>query len=145
MTQLTRFDTQALNRALVGFDRIFDDMERRFANQVTNNYPPYNICRLQENLYEIEMAVTGFEKSEITVTVEQEKLSIVGQRTRDVDASVEFLHRGLALRDFERTFTLAEHMKIVSAEIKNGILTIQIERIVPEELKPRVIDIVEVK
>jgi molecular chaperone IbpA len=145
MTQLTRFDTQALNRALVGFDRIFDDMERRFSNQVTNNYPPYNICRLQENLYEIEMAVTGFEKSEIAVTVEQEKLSIVGQRTKDVDASVEFLHRGLALRDFERTFTLAEHMKIISAEIKNGILTIQIERIIPEEHKPRVIDIVEVK
>jgi molecular chaperone IbpA len=91
------------------------------------------------------MAVTGFEKSEIAVTVEQEKLSIVGQRTKDVDASVEFLHRGLALRDFERTFTLAEHMKIISAEIKNGILTIQIERIIPEEHKPRVIDIVEVK
>jgi molecular chaperone IbpA len=145
MTQLQRFDTQALNRALVGFDRIFDDMERRFASQVTNNYPPYNICRLQENLYEIEIAVTGFEKNEITVTVEQDKLNIVGQRNKDEDTTAEFLHRGLALRDFERTFTLAEHMKIVSAEIKNGVLSIRIEREIPESAKPRIIDVVEVK
>jgi len=146
MTQLTRFDTAALNRALVGFDRIFDDMERRFQNQVSNNYPPYNVAKLQENLYEIEMAVTGFEKDEIKVTVEQNELSIIGERDKSKpDVTVEFLHRGLALRDFERKFTLAEHMKIVSAHIKNGILQIRIERIVPEEMKPRVIDIVEVK
>ena len=146
MTQLQRFDTQALNRALVGFDRIFDDMERRFANQISNNYPPYNVAKLQENLYEIEMAVTGFEKDEIKVTVEQNELTIIGERDKnESDVTVEFLHRGLALRDFERKFTLAEHMKIVSATIKNGILQIRIERIVPEEMKPRVIDIVEVK
>jgi molecular chaperone IbpA len=145
MTQLQRFDTQALNRALVGFDRIFDDMERRFASQVTNNYPPYNICRLQENLYQIEIAVTGFEKNEITVTVEQDKLNIAGQRNKDEDTTAEFLHRGLALRDFERTFTLAEHMKIISAEIKNGVLSIRIEREIPESAKPRIIDVVEVK
>jgi molecular chaperone IbpA len=145
MTQIQRFDTQALNRALVGFDRIFDDMERRFASQVTNNYPPYNICRLQENLYQIEIAVTGFEKNEITVTVEQDKLNIAGQRNKDEDTTAEFLHRGLALRDFERTFTLAEHMKIISAEIKNGVLSIRIEREIPESAKPRIIDVVEVK
>lgn len=145
MTQLTRFDTQALNRALVGFDRIFDDMERRFANQITTNYPPYNIARLEENLYEIAIAVTGFEKNEVNVTLEQDKLIVVGQRNEKVEDGVEFLHRGLALRDFERTFTLADHMKVRSAEMKNGILTITIEREIPEEMKPRVIDIVEVK
>jgi molecular chaperone IbpA len=145
MTQLQRFDTQALNRALVGFDRIFDDMERRFSNQISNNYPPYNVAKLQENLYEIEMAVTGFEKDEIKVTVEQNELTIIGERDKNDDVTVEFLHRGLALRDFERKFTLAEHMKIVSATIKNGILQIRIERKIPEEMKPRVIDIVEIK
>lgn len=145
MTQLQRFDTAALNRALVGFDRIFDDMERRFANSVSNNYPPYNIARLEENLYEIELAVTGFNKNEISVTVEQDKLSITGQKEERIDDGIEFLHRGLALRDFERTFTLADHMKIQSAEIKNGVLTIRIEREIPEEMKPRVIDIVEIK
>lgn len=145
MTQLQRFDTTALNRALVGFDRIFDDMERRFANSVQTNYPPYNIARLQENLYEIEIAVTGFSKDEISVTVEADKLIIVGENKETTDITVEYLHRGLALRDFERTFTLADHMTIRSAEIKNGVLTIRIEREVPEEMKPRVIDIVEVK
>lgn len=146
MTQLQRFDTAALNRALVGFDRIFDDMERRFANSVSNNYPPFNIARLEDNLYEIEIAVTGFAKNEITVTVEQDNLIITGQREKtEGDVSSEFLHRGLAFRDFERTFTLADHMKIRSAEIKNGVLTIRIEREIPEEMKPRVIDIVEVK
>jgi molecular chaperone IbpA len=145
MTQLQRFDTQALNRALVGFDRIFDDMERRFANSVSNNYPPYNIARLEDNLYEIAIAVTGFEKSDVEVTVEGDKLTITGTKEEKIEDGVEFLHRGLALRDFERTFTLADHMKVRSAEIKNGILTVRIEREVPEEMKPRVIDIVEVK
>lgn len=145
MTQLQRFDSAALNRALVGFDRIFDDMERRFTNSVQPNYPPFNIARLEENLYEIALAVTGFTKDEIAVTVEQDKLIVLGNMEKANDANVEFLHRGLAFRDFERTFTLAEHMKILSAEIQNGVLTIRIQREIPEEMKPRVINIVEIK
>ena len=145
MTQLQRYDTTALSRALIGFDRIFDDMERRFANQLSTNYPPYNIAKVGENLYDISIAVTGFEKSEITVQVENNELTVRGER-KDVDTpEVEYLHRGLALRDFERTFTLAEHVKVRKAEIKNGILLIQLEREIPEELKPRIIDIVEIK
>jgi molecular chaperone IbpA len=145
MTQLQRFDTAALNRALVGFDRIFDDMERRFANQISSNYPPFNIAKVGENTYDIAIAVTGFEKDEITVTVEANELLVKGERKVSDQPEPEYLHRGLALRDFERTFTLAEHMKVRKAEIKNGILLIQIEREIPEELKPRVIDIVEIK
>jgi len=145
MTQLTRFDTAALNRALVGFDRIFDDMERRITSQVTTNYPPFNIAKVAENFYAIEIAVTGFNKEEVAVTVEANELIVRGERKRDDDTGVEYLHRGLALRDFERIFTLAEHMKIRSAVIKNGILSISIEREIPEEMKPRVIDIVEIK
>ncbi len=145
MTQLQRYDTTALSRALIGFDRIFDDMERRFANQLSTNYPPYNIAKVGENLYDISIAVTGFEKSEITVQVENNELTVRGER-KDVETpEVEYLHRGLALRDFERTFTLAEHVKVRKAEIKNGILLIQLEREIPEELKPRIIDIVEIK
>ena len=145
MTQVMRFDTQALNRALVGFDRIFDDMERRFANQLSTNYPPYNIAKVGENLYDISIAVTGFEKSEITVEVENNELTVRGERKEVDTPEVEYIHRGLALRDFERTFTLAEHVKVRKAEIKNGILLIQLEREIPEELKPRIIDIVEIK
>jgi molecular chaperone IbpA len=145
MTQLQRFDTAALNRALVGFDRIFDDMERRFANQISSNYPPFNIAKVGENTYDIAIAVTGFEKDEIVVTVEANELLVKGERKISDQPEPEYLHRGLALRDFERTFTLAEHMKVRKAEIKNGILSIQIEREIPEEMKPRVIDVVEVK
>lgn len=145
MTQLTRFDSQALSRALIGFDRIFDDMERRFANQISSNYPPFNIAKMADNLYDITIAVTGFEKEEITVTVEANELTVRGERKVEDAPEPEYLHRGLALRDFERTFTLAEHMKVRKAEIKNGILLVQVEREIPEEMKPRVIDVVEVK
>ena len=145
MTQLQRFDTTALNRALIGFDRIFDDIDRRFAAQVTSNYPPYNIAKVGDNRYQIDIAVTGFMKEEVVVTVEANELTVRGERKRDDDAAVEYLHRGLALRDFERTFTLAEHMKVLSASVRNGILHIEIEREIPEALKPRVVDIVEIK
>lgn len=142
---MTRFDTTALNRALVGFDRIFNDMETRFANQINQNYPPYNIVKESDNIYSIEIAVAGFEKTEISVEVEGDQLTIRGEKMIAQDAVPEYLHRGLALRDFERRFTLAEHMKIRKAEIKNGLLLIQIEREIPEEMKPRVIEVVEVK
>lgn len=145
MTQLTRYDVNALSKALVGFDRIFDDMERRFANQISSNYPPFNIAKVGENLYDIAIAVTGFEKDEIAVQIEANELTVRGERKNSDQPEPEYLHRGLALRDFEKTFTLAEHMKVRKAEIKNGILLIQIEREIPEELKPRVIDIVEIK
>lgn len=148
MTQLVRFDTNALNtlnRALIGFDRIFEDMDRRFTNQLSTNYPPYNVVKISENLYDIAIAVTGFEKSEIEVSVEGDKLTIKGERAKTDETEPEYLHRGLALRDFERTFTLAEHMKVRKAEIKNGILLVQIEREIPEEMKPRLIDVIEIK
>lgn len=145
MNAITRFDTQALNRALVGFDRIFDNFESRFANQINQNYPPYNIEKVGENLYDVIIAVAGFEKSEITVEVEGDQLLIRGEKATAQDTVPEYLHRGLALRDFERRFTLAEYMEVVKAEIKNGLLQVQIERKVPEALLPRVIEVVEVK
>jgi molecular chaperone IbpA len=140
---LQRLD--AINRALIGFDSVFDSLERRYANSAQTNYPPYNVARIDENSYNIEMAVTGFEKSEVEVTVERNELTIRGERSDTEMQAPEYLHRGLALRNFERSFTLAEHMKVVSAEIKNGVLTVKLEREIPEELKPRVIDIVEIK
>jgi molecular chaperone IbpA len=148
MNSLTRFDTNSLaqlNRALVGFDQMFDGMERRFASQASNNYPPHNIAKIGENLYEIQIAVTGFNKDEITVQIESNELTVRGESKTPTESTKEYLHRGLALRDFSRAFTLAEHMKVIAAEIKNGILTINIEREIPESAKPKVIDIVEIK
>ena len=146
MNALTRLDTTALNRAFVGFDRIFDEMERRFSNQVQNNYPPHNVIRTGDNTYAIEVAVAGFAKSEITVSLEDNELTITGTKPELVDTpEVQYLHRGLASRNFIKVFPLAEHIKVQGAEIKDGILTVKLERIVPEELKPRIINVVEVK
>jgi molecular chaperone IbpA len=145
--QIARID--ALNRALIGFDTMFDTLERRFANSVSNNYPPHNILRTDENQYEIQLAVTGFEKHEIAVTVEDNVLVIKGEKIEPVlvegqDAPV-YLHRGLATRDFCKEFPLAEHIEVTGAETRNGMLTIKLVRNVPESAKPKVIDIKEVK
>ena len=139
MTQLTRFDTNALNRALVGFDTMFNDFEHRFANQLKDNYPPYNIVKHDEDTYEIEIAVTGFAKEEVTVEIDQSQLIVKGIRDKSNDVTAEFLHRGLALRDFTRSWTLAEHMEVGDGTIKNGVLTIELKRVVPDALKPRVL------
>lgn len=142
---LTRFDTQALNRALVGFDRLFDTFEHRIANQMQNNYPPHNIIKLDDVRYIIEVAVAGFRKEEIHIEVERDLLTIRGVRTREDGENIQYLHRGLSSRDFERKLQLAEHMVVKGAEIQDGILTVQLEHEIPEEKKARVIDIVEVK
>lgn len=146
MNAINRFDTNALNRALIGFDTMFDQLERRFANQVSNNYPPHNIIRTGENTYLIEVAVAGFAKNEVAVSLEDNELTIKGEKAEiDETAEIQYLHRGLASRNFTRVFPLAEHIKVQGAEIKDGILTVKLERIVPEELKPRIIEVVEVK
>jgi molecular chaperone IbpA len=140
---LQRID--ALNRALIGFDTMFDTMERRFANSLSNNYPPHNILKTGENTYEIQIAVTGFEKNEISVTVENNVLVIKGEsQTTDYPAE-QYLYRGLATRDFAREFPLAEHIEVSGAEIKNGMLIVKLVRNIPESAKPKVIDIVDVK
>jgi molecular chaperone IbpA len=141
MTQLVRFDTNALNRALLGFDSMFDDFEHRFANQLKDNYPPYNIVKHDDASYEIEIAVTGFAKDEVTVEIDQTQLIVKGVRDKSNDITAEFLHRGLSFRDFTRSWTLAEHMEVGEGKIKNGVLTIELKRIVPDALKPRVLKI----
>lgn len=141
MTQLVRFDTNSLNRALLGFDSMFDNFEQRFANQINNTYPPYNILKHSEDSYEIEIAVTGFTPEEITVEIDQNQLVVRGERVHSEDRKTQYLHRGLATRDFTRSWTLAEHMEVGEGKIKNGVLTIALTRVVPESLKPRVLKI----
>jgi len=146
MTQVTRFDTAALNKALVGFDRLFDTFETRFASQLSTNYPPHNIIKTDETHYQIEIAVAGFKKDEINVEVEQDMLTVRGESiTPSESMEIVYLHRGLSKRNFARSWQLAEHMIVNGAEIKDGILTITLEYVIPEEKKARVIDIVEIK
>ena len=142
--QLARLD--AINRALIGFDTMFDQIERRFANSVSNNYPPHNILKTGENQYEIQIAVTGFKKDEINVTVEDNVLIIKGEsQTSNESTDMVYIHRGLATRDFVKEFPLAEYIEVVGAETQNGMLSIKLIRNIPESAKPKVIDIVEVK
>lgn len=140
MNALTRFDTtalQQLNRALIGFDRLLS------TNGITNQtYPPYNVIKRDDDHYEIEIAVAGFTLSEIEVEVDKNQLIIRGERKREEDAEVEYLHRGLAFRSFEKSLTLGEFMQVGDASIKDGVLRIAVTRIVPEALKPRKIQIV---
>jgi len=144
MNALTRFDTTALNqlnRALIGFDRLFT--ERAYTTNPT--YPPYNVIKKTENDYEIEVAVAGFTLDEIDVEVNQNQLVIRGQNLTGTSVArdeVEYLHRGLAYRDFEKVLTLAEHMQVGEASIKDGVLRVEITRIIPEALKPRKINVI---
>jgi molecular chaperone IbpA len=149
MTQVSRFDTNSLaqlNRALVGFDRLFDGFETRFANQLSTNYPPHNVVKLDETRYAIEIAVAGFKRNEINVEIEQEVLTVRGEcEVLDNNTGRQYLHRGLSSRNFERSWQLAEHMIVEGAEMKDGILTVSLKYVIPEDKKARVIDIVEVK
>ena len=135
MTQLRTIDTAALaqlSKALVGFDRYFTAPHHQ-----NGNYPPHNIVKYDETHYGIEVAVAGFSREEITVEVDQDQLTVKGRKLNQADERFEYLHRGLAARDFEQTFTLAEYMEVHAAEVKDGMLVIEIERVVPEALKPR--------
>jgi len=143
MSNIQRID--ALNRALIGFDTMFDAMERRFATQISNNYPPHNIIKAGENDYKIQLAVTGFTKSEVSVTIENNVLVVKGESNTTDWPPEAYLHRGLATRDFVREFPLAEHIEVVGAQIENGLLIISLVRNVPESAKPKVIDIIDVK
>jgi molecular chaperone IbpA len=142
MNQIARFDANSLahlNRALIGFDRIFNDFENRHVS-ATTNYPPYNVLKHDDDHFEIEVAVAGFDREDVTVEVDQNQLIIKGQRTKEEDIG-KYIHRGLAARDFERVFTLMDHMEVGEAELTNGILSVKITRVVPEALKPRSITI----
>jgi molecular chaperone IbpA len=133
---ITSADLANLSRALVGFDRYFSAPHHQ-----NGNYPPHNVVKYSEDTYAIEVAVAGFSKDEVTVEVDQDQLTVRGVKTRLNESEVEYLHRGLAARDFEQTFTLAEYMEVRGAKVEHGMLQIDIQRIVPDALKPRQIEI----
>lgn len=126
----------------VGFDPLFDRLMNQHMNaQHSVNYPPYNIVKQSDDSFYIEVAVAGFSDGEIDVQLEKRVLTIKGSKKREEDASFEYLHRGISSRDFSREFTLAEHVEVGNAIVKDGILTIHLERIVPDEQKPKQIAI----
>jgi len=140
MKEIVRFDTSALNRAFIGLDTMFNDVEHRLANQIQTNYPPYNVIKHDEDNYEVQLAVAGFRQDEVDITVENTQLMIKGTKFEEADTK-EYLYRGLAARDFERHFTLGQYLEVAGAEIKDGLLIVKLKRNVPEAMKPRKIDI----
>lgn len=141
MTNLSirSLDIPSIHKFAVGFDNMFDEMLR--TSQVNTNYPPYNVVKHSDDIFAIELAVAGFKDGEIEITTERNQLVVEGKQLTDLSEPVEYLHRGISTRSFVRTWTLADHVEVTGAKSENGILTISLERKVPEEQKPKSIAI----
>jgi molecular chaperone IbpA len=134
------YDLSPLYRTAIGFDRLarlLNDVQR---NEAEVSYPPYNVELIDENQYRIVMAVAGFESAELDIETENQALKVVGRKAKS-EAETTYLHRGIATRDFEHKFQLADHVKVTNAKLENGLLVIELVREVPEALKPRKIEI----
>ena len=138
---LRSFDVPSIHKFAVGFDNIFDEIMRVGNQQSAQNYPPYNVVKHTDDKFVIEVAVAGFKEGDINVTVDKNLLTIEGDKALDLGPSVEYLHRGISARSFTRTFTLADHVEVVNASVSDGILSITLERKIPEELQPKKIAI----
>ncbi len=136
------FDLSPLYRSSVGFDRLFNMLDGASSTDTSNGYPPYNIERVDDTVYAITMAVAGFAEEDISIEVKENALTVSGKHLDETETKErEFLHRGIATRAFERRFQLADHVVVKGAGLENGLLTLELERVIPEALKPRRIDI----
>ncbi len=134
---MTRLDFTPYRRTTVGFDRLFDLLERQARAQTGDNYPPFNIERRSDDQYRITLAVAGFKPDELDITAQQNLLVVKGHKA-DIDpASRQFLHIGIANRGFERRFELADFVRVESADLADGLLMIDLLREVPEAMKPK--------
>ncbi|MBB3952180.1 Hsp20 family protein [Aureimonas jatrophae] len=134
------FDFAPLYRSTVGFDRLFSMLDGASANEA-QSYPPYNIERTGENAYRITMAVAGFAENELSIESRENTLTVKGEKADDKTEGAEFLYRGIAGRAFERRFQLAEHVEVRGATLQNGLLHVDLVRVIPEAMKPRRIEI----
>ena len=134
------FDLTPLYRSAIGFDRLVNMLEQRA--EAAPSYPTSNVELVAEDKYRIVMALAGFARSEIEIVAERDTLHVVGRKQKD-DVQRHYLHRGIAQRDFEQRFQLANHVKVTTASFDNGMLTIELVREVPEAFKPRKIQIAD--
>ena len=133
-------DFSPLYRSAVGFDRLAALLDSAAAQDSAAGYPPYNIERTDENSYRIEIAVAGFRSDELAIEVKENLLTVTGRKAANDDTR-RYLHRGLAERNFERRFQLADHVLVTDADLADGLLSISLKRELPEALKPRTIAI----
>ena len=140
---LTTLDLPGFQKATIGFDRLFDDLQRNYANGSTSSsYPPYNIVQIDEDEYMISVAVAGFGMDNLSVEKDKNVLRIEGISPIGGE-HVNYLHKGIGTRNFRREFTLADHVEVENAGLELGMLNVHLKRIVPEELQPRKIEIVD--
>ena len=136
------FDFAPFRRSTVGFDRLFDMLENSSLGQSQENYPPFDLIKKGENNYSIQLAVAGFRPDEIDITAQQNVLLVSGRKSEEGDEKDgNFIYRGIANRSFERRFALADHIQVKGADLKDGLLSIELVREIPEAMKPRRIDI----
>lgn len=140
MTRLQTLDLPHFHRATVGFDRMFQEMDRMFENSKSNGYPPYNIVQINDDEYMISIAVAGFGMDNLDITLDKNVLTVEGTAPKG-DENVNYLHKGIGGRSFRRQFTLADHIEVVQAGLELGMLNIHLVRNVPEELQPKKIEI----
>lgn len=142
MTQfeLRTIDLPTFARHTIGFDRIFNELGRTFANSGKDNYPPYNIAQLDDTHYVIEVAVAGFEENELDVELKDQNLVVKGIKEKK-ESDITYAHKGISTRNFERIFTLNPDIQVRAATVKNGILAIALEHVIPEEQKAKKIAI----
>ena len=136
------FDFAPFRRSTVGFDRLFDMLENSSASQSQENYPPFDLIKLGDNEYRIELAVAGFKPGEIDITAQQNVLIVSGKKDEESEnRGQDYVYRGIATRSFERRFALADHIQVRGADLKDGLLAIELIREIPEAMKPRKIEI----
>ena len=141
MTRLQTLDLPQFHRATIGFDRLFNELERGFANSPNGNgYPPYNIAQINEDEYMISLAVAGFSMDNLVITKDGDQLKVEGTPPKG-DDEVNYLHKGIGGRNFRREFTLADHVEVEGATLELGMLNVHLKRDVPEELQPKKIKI----
>ena len=133
------FDFTPFRRSAVGFNRLFDMLESSAAGANGENYPPFDLIKVDDNRYRIEIAVAGFRREEIEITSHQNVLIIRGQKGEDNGSN--YVHRGIATRSFERRFALADHIQVTGADLADGMLKLDLIREIPEAMKPRKIEI----
>ena len=134
-------DFTPLYRSAVGFDRLAALLEAAAGSDAASGYPPYNIETVGENAYRIEIAVAGFRPDELSLETHENLLTVQGRKTPAEGNTKRYLHRGLAERNFERRFQLADHVEVTEAKLADGLLSISLKRELPEALKPRKIEI----
>jgi len=138
----TAFDFAPFRRSSVGFDRLFDMLESSGLGNGAENYPPFDLIRSGDNDYRIELAVAGFRPDEIDITAQQNVLVVSGRKSEESDeGGSDYIYRGIANRSFERRFALADHVQVRGADLRDGLLSIELVREIPEAMKPRKISV----